>query len=145
MCRSKEESINSVVVDLGDRYRIPAGVGNSPRLSPAVKGCTWGPIVVRRSFRREVAGWLIVVAAITVLLGMALARASARSTEDVWWVEHTHEVIAALGRLWGSLRDVESGARDYFVSGDKKYLELFDAAWPVVEEEWGDLVRLTAD
>lgn len=53
--------------------------------------------------------------------------------EDARRVAHTREVIESVGKLLGSLRDIESGQRGYVITQDRQFLEPANAGF----EEYG--------
>jgi len=58
---------------------------------------------------------------------------------------HTYQVLGELEDLKTKLADAETGQRGYVITGDKSYLEPYNAAIKVLEPEVKDLRRLTAD
>jgi len=58
---------------------------------------------------------------------------------------HTYQVLGELEDLKIKLADAETGQRGYVITGDRSYLEPYNAAIKVLEPEVKDLRRLTAD
>jgi PAS domain S-box-containing protein len=61
------------------------------------------------------------------------------------WVEHTHQVRLSLANLMATLVDAETGVRGYAITGEREFLQPYDAAvqrWP---ENVAKVRALTAD
>ncbi len=65
--------------------------------------------------------------------------------EDARWVTDTHEVIAKLEDLLNAALDAETGQRGYLITGEKEYLEPYNAALAVIDTYIDDLDRLITD
>ncbi|MGO9306727.1 MAG: PAS domain-containing protein [Candidatus Korobacteraceae bacterium] len=82
---------------------------------------------------------------ILVLLTRMLYSDLATEKQRQQWVTHSYQVINAIQALRSNLQDAETGQRGYLLTGDEKYLVLFESA---VREEPSlqlDLRQLTAD
>ncbi len=72
-----------------------------------------------------------VVAMVLIASGFALSFYSYyRYDEDGKRVQHTQQVIRQLEDVLSSLKDVETGVRGYVASGDRLFLEPYQAARP---------------
>ncbi len=92
----------------------------------------------------------IVVAFLCALLALALVGAAtygnARNLrERNALVIHTYRVISEIDAVFGSLDEIESGARGYFLTGKTEYLQPYQTGINVVGSRIDELRRLTAD
>jgi signal transduction histidine kinase len=76
-------------------------------------------------FERLGRGAFFVLGFVPVVLTGALLWAAARDQSDDAWVDHTHEVIAAIGDVDRSVSRAESSARAYMVSRDESRVSEF--------------------
>jgi PAS domain S-box-containing protein len=58
--------------------------------------------------------------------------------------EHTFAVVGQLDLILSTLKDAETGQRGYVLTGDPRYLEPYDAAVSVIDEQNARLRRLTS-
>ena len=96
--------------------------------------------ILRRSTKLAAAAGLFL--ALGLLLGTSFLVLLHRSTLDV---EHHHAVATRLERLLSTLKDVETGARGFLLSGDDVYLHPSDRAAPRVEANLQSLERVGFD
>ena len=82
---------------------------------------------------------LAICVPLSMVIGVGFS--SYNSVEDLiennTWVIHTEEVIAEGTSLLASAIDMETGARGYFLSGDKKFLEPYE----VGNQEFGETLE----
>ena len=95
---------------------------------------------LRRSTKLAVAAGIFL--GLGLLLGVSFIVLLQRSAVDV---EHQHAVAARLERLLSNLKDVETGARGFLLSGDDVYLHPADRAAPRVEANLQSLERVGFD
>ena len=100
---------------------------------------------MRKSLERTVALWFVVVAAISVVIGVFTLRSMAETSAGDYWVEHTHVVLRMLGRTSLLLNEAESGVRGFLLFGEDRFLEPFERSIPGVEGEIRNLEFKTAD
>jgi PAS domain S-box-containing protein len=88
-----------------------------------------------RRFER-IAGGSIVAATVAIVLGsLALVAWTQSGLRDEFIsIRRSHEVIDALNRLEGALRDAEDGMRDYALGGDQRDLDRYAAKLPALGE-----------
>jgi signal transduction histidine kinase/CHASE3 domain sensor protein len=72
-------------------------------------------------------------------------RAVETLTQSQFWVAHTWQVINAVERVLGSLKDAETGTRGYLLTGDDSYLAPYALAKAALPQELNQLQRLTTD
>jgi len=65
--------------------------------------------------------------------------------ENTAWVAHSLEVLDALEEILSTMKDAQTGERGYIITGDRGYLEPYNAATAVIDEKVERLKRLTAD
>src|ERR1051325_5797324 len=59
--------------------------------------------------------------------------------------DHTHQVLATIADLGSLMKDIETGARGYVITGDERYLEPFNTARDTHDAALQHLRHLTAD
>jgi signal transduction histidine kinase/CHASE3 domain sensor protein len=72
-------------------------------------------------------------------------RAVETLTQSQFWVAHTWQVINAVERVLGSLKDAETGTRGYLLTGDDSYLAPYALAKAALPQELNQLQQLTGD
>jgi PAS domain S-box-containing protein len=60
-------------------------------------------------------------------------------------VTHTHKVIETLQAIDGSLTDAETAQRGFIITGDRQYLNLYNAAIPAIDKSLNEFGTLTVD
>jgi PAS domain S-box-containing protein len=96
------------------------------------------------SIRAKIAAGLA-TALLVLLVGGASYVAVGRSTRASELVAHTDSVLIEREKLLGSLKDAETGARGYLLTGDTLFLEPFNGAKEKFMESLEHLRTLTAD
>ncbi|TCK73837.1 sensor histidine kinase [Acidipila rosea] len=89
---------------------------------------------------------LLILAIIVVSMNAGLALRSIQvlgQTEAM--VVHTWQVIGSIGRVLGSMRDMDAGERGYLLTGDQAYLEPYTHAASILPQQIATLKSLTAD
>jgi CHASE3 domain sensor protein len=66
-------------------------------------------------------------------------------SQDAWWVSHTHQVLLALEDVMAAVTEAETEQRGYLITEDEKYLALYTTAVARVDEQIGEVERLTQD
>lgn len=97
------------------------------------------------TFGRRVASGFAVAGAVLVVLSVVGFRSAAKVIDDNRWVQHSHEVRAHLTQVVSTLKDVETGARGYVITGDEAFLEPYTTAQAEVGSLLSQLRSLTAD
>lgn len=108
------------------------------------------PTPARQPGSRSTSGVLLVAGLATVLLFFtANAVASCvrlqRLREMSGKESHTHEVIATLGDVRRLIKDAETGQRGRLITGNERYVELYEAAGARIDDRLNAAERLTAD
>ncbi len=83
--------------------------------------------------------------AILVAIGTVSYLSIAKLTDTADWVAHTHQVLERLAQLIQVMDDAETGQRGYIITGEKPYLEPYQAGLAMVEQSVHDLRTLTRD
>src|SRR5687767_3638096 len=96
------------------------------------------------SLRAKIAAGLV-TALLVLLVGGASYYAVGRSTRAAELVSRTDSVLIERERLLSALKDGETGARGYVLTGDTTFLEPFNAAAAKVARSLQGLRALTAD
>jgi two-component system, sensor histidine kinase len=68
-----------------------------------------------------------------------------RFRANVYWVEHTHEVLSRLDRLLALVADAETAERGYVITGDEDYVRSYQGAAGTAGRIEQELLELTAD
>jgi len=96
------------------------------------------------SLRAKIAAGLV-TALLILLIGGASYYAVGRSTRAAEAVSHTDSVLIEREQLLSALKDAETGARGYVLTGDSAFLEPFTSAEEKVARALRGLRTLTAD
>jgi signal transduction histidine kinase/CHASE3 domain sensor protein len=87
----------------------------------------------------------LATALLVLLVGGASYFAVGRSTRAASLVSHTDSVLIERERLLSALKDAETGARGYLITGDTTFLEPYNGAQAKVSASLRQLRLLTAD
>ena len=82
---------------------------------------------------------------ILATLGVVSYRATSSLIDNSRWQTHTYEVLGDLDDLTSQLKDAETAQSSYVSTGEKRYLETYKTAIPIMGEKVKDLRKLTAD
>jgi CHASE3 domain sensor protein len=85
------------------------------------------------------------VVAVLLVVGAIAYRSLIVSSESAHRAQHTNEVIEHLAKLRLAMENIESGYREFALSGDDLFLQLARANKSHVAQELGALRALTAD
>jgi CHASE3 domain sensor protein len=85
------------------------------------------------------------VVVVLLIVGVVAYRSVIASTESARWAQHTSEVLEQLANLRLAMENIESGYRDFALSGDDAFLQLSRARVSLVDQEQSALRALTAD
>lgn len=77
--------------------------------------------------------WALALLLATVVLGFSYV-SGRRYLNALYWVEHTHDVVRAVEAVPAGVRELESGARGYVITGDPAFLEGRDGTRHKVQE-----------
>src|SRR6267142_834492 len=87
--------------------------------------------------------------ALAVAVLLAIAAASYQSVtslaETGQWIDHTHEVLAAIDAVASATTTAEAGTRGYALTGEERFLETYQSGARGAEAALAVLRRLTAD
>ena len=75
-----------------------------------------------------------IVLLILVSLSVASYQSIIQFLENTAWVNHAHEVNAALESLLATATDIEAGQRGYILAGEESYLEPYRAALETIDQ-----------
>ncbi len=82
---------------------------------------------------------------ILLIIGISSYGSFTRTNDSVQLRIHTYKVLQDLEGLLSSLKDAETGQRGFIITGEKKYLDPFNSAVAVVNQQIKDLRDLTSD
>jgi diguanylate cyclase (GGDEF)-like protein len=85
------------------------------------------------------------VLVVLLIVGAVAYRSVVVSTEVAHWVQHTNEVLEHLAHLRSAIESIDSGFRDFALSGDDAFLQLSRGRISLVDQEQSTLRALTAD
>ena len=85
------------------------------------------------------------VVAILFIVGVVTYRGIIASTTSARWAQHTSEILEHLANLRSAMEDVESGYRDFALSGDAAFIQQSRTNVPLVDQELKTLRALTVD
>jgi methyl-accepting chemotaxis protein len=78
-------------------------------------------------------------------LGLLSLRTISKLVETGAWVTHTHEVLEQSDRLLSSLKDIESGARGFAMTGEPTFLQPYAKAKAIIPSQFVELRRRVAN
>jgi len=85
------------------------------------------------------------VMAVLLVVGIVAYRSVIASSDSARWAQHTNEVLEHLANLRLDVDGVESGFRDFALSGADAFLQRSRASTSLADEEQSVLLALTAD
>jgi len=85
------------------------------------------------------------VMAALLIVGIVAYRSVLASSASARWAQHTNEVLEHLAKLRLGMENIESGYRDFALSGADAFLQSSHANTSLVDEEQNALLALTAD
>jgi diguanylate cyclase (GGDEF)-like protein len=85
------------------------------------------------------------VMALLLIVGFVAYRSILASSESARWAQHTNEVLEHLANLRLGVENIESGYRDFALSGDDAFLQWSRANTSLADNEQSTLRALTAD
>src|SRR5271169_2111134 len=98
-----------------------------------------------RRFQRLLRRTVAIPVTVLVLLAVTLLIEILTLTSSLKWVDHAEQVISNSRQLMRYMVDMETGVRGYHLTGDKTFLEPYEAAKARVPEQQALLLKLTAD
>jgi PAS domain S-box-containing protein len=134
------------VVERGDaeRERAEAALSISKEQLDRLMDRTEQPESERRLLRKVNAAFALALL-VTGLLGVLSWHNAQRAAEDADWVAHTHEMSTTLELTLRNLLDVETGARGFALTGDKRFLEPYETGKDAVGQDLRALRILIVD
>ena len=81
-----------------------------------------------RSFQRLLRRTVAIPVILLVLLAVTLLVEILTLTSSLKWVDHAEQVISNSRQLMRYMVDMETGVRGYHLTGDKSFLEPYEAA-----------------
>ncbi len=97
------------------------------------------------TFGKRVGAGFAFAAAVLVLFAVVGFRSASKVVDDNTWVQHTHEVRTTLSELISLLKDVETGARGYVITGEPAFLEPYVNALGAIDANVAKVRTLTSD
>ncbi len=100
---------------------------------------------MRWSTERKVASGFSLVLLILSIIGLVSYSSTIQLVETANKVGHTYKTLEKLKEIFSDVKDVETGGRGYVITGDERYLEPYDAAVELVDQDIDQLRELVAD
>ena len=97
------------------------------------------------TFGKRIAVGFALALALLLVIGAVAYRSITSLTETSYWVAHTHEVIEHTATALAAIKDVETGARGFVITGQDGFLEPFRAGMQALPRLMKELRVLTAD
>jgi len=98
-----------------------------------------------RSFQRLLRRTVAIPVTLLVLLAVTLLVEILTLTNSLKWVDRAEQVISNARQLMRYMVDMETGLRGYHLTGDKSFLEPYDAAKARIPAQQALLLQLTAE
>ena len=99
----------------------------------------------QRRFQRLLRRTVAIPVTLLVLLAVTLLVEILTLTSSLKWVDHAEQVISNSRQLMRYMVDMETGVRGYHLTGDKTFLEPYEAGKARVPEQTALFLRLTAE
>ncbi len=99
----------------------------------------------KRSFKKLLRRTVAIPVILLVLLAVTLLVEILTLTSSLKWVDHAEQVISNSRQLMRYMVDMETGVRGYHLTGDKTFLDPYQAAKARVADQQELLIRLTAE
>jgi len=97
------------------------------------------------TFGKKVGAGFALAGAVLLLIALVGFRSTEGLIDNNRWVAHTHAVRASLEELISQLKDAETGARGYVITGDDAFLEPYRTSVDGSRRAFEDVRTLTAD
>ncbi len=97
------------------------------------------------SFQKKLVGVFAMVCLAIVILFFSFKAGIKRTNESAGWVEHTNEVLLLSAKIRTLISEVEAGVRDYFLTGNERYLPVYDKRIDSLDKAIIGLRLLTKD
>jgi methyl-accepting chemotaxis protein len=100
---------------------------------------------MRWSIGGKIATGFAVVLAVLLVVGGVSYDSTKKLVASADWVAHTHQVLADLADLQGTMKDAWSGARGYLLTGEEHSLQPYEGSRERSRQTLQELRQLTAD
>ena len=97
------------------------------------------------TFGKKIATGFALALLLLLLIGGVAYRGITSLTETSYWVTHTHEVIERTSAVMTAVKDIETGARGFVITGNDAFLDPFVSGKKALPEVLKDLRKLTGD
>jgi CheY-like chemotaxis protein/CHASE3 domain sensor protein/GAF domain-containing protein len=101
--------------------------------------------MLKYSFRRQVLAGFVVSIILVFAVGFLSYRSIKQLEDDNKWVDHTQKIIRNSNNVLQFMIDAETGMRGYGATGNKAFLEPYNAAIPKIGTRLDSLKDLTVD
>ncbi len=95
--------------------------------------------------RTKIGASFVLGLAIFATIGLISYRNTTKLIAAARLESHTYQVLGELEDLNSKIKDAETGQRGYVITGEKRYLEPYNAGVKVLEQEVKEIRRLTAN
>jgi len=97
------------------------------------------------TFGRRIAIGFALALALFLVIGGVAYHSITSLTETSYWVAHTHEVVERTTAVMTSVKDVETGARGFVITGDDGFLDPLRVGMQALPDTLRELRAMTAD
>src|SRR5579862_5374257 len=97
------------------------------------------------AFKSKVIAGFGAALAILIFIGVLSYRSMVRNDEDRQWVTHSHRVLEQVDTVVTDLLNAETGERGFILTGESSFLKPYTEALAHVNEDVGELRRITSD
>lgn len=97
------------------------------------------------SFQKKIILLFLIITLIVISAGIGSYRTTQSYDKSNDWVEHTYQVLNALGEMMSSTQDLQIGIRGYVITGDSTYLSPFYDANDTILGKIRKLKKLVVD
>ncbi len=100
---------------------------------------------MQKSLEKKITAGFGAVLVILGIIGIASYLSTTQLVKTANRVAHTHKILEDLEELLSELKDVESGGRGYVITGKETYLQPYQAAIRVIEQDVEELEESVLD
>ncbi|HEY4186518.1 MAG TPA: CHASE3 domain-containing protein [Polyangia bacterium] len=97
------------------------------------------------TFGKRIAAGFTLAFVLLVVIGGVAYRSITTLTETSYWVAHTHEVVEHVVNVLATVKDIETGARGYIITGDESFLDSYQTGMTAAPTVMQEIRRLTSD
>ena len=128
---------------MSKRLSLHLNLGRQQKLPPIVTHAKIGKD--RQCFYRNIAAGFGLLSAIVIGIGWVSDRSINELLTTSDQVEQTQATLQEIAEILSELKDAEAGQRGYIITGNEAFLEQYYTALTALEQDFGELQRLSTN